>query len=227
MKMVFRVLCFALAMLVSFSAAAQKKEKPFAGIIKYSISYGDGIDAQTKAQLPTETNYYFKDGKVRSEQVSPMYTMSQIALENGSVIILIDVMGQKLATTQTKEDIDRIKAENADVLPADPKVTTVDEFKTICGYKCQKAEVADEEGNVVEVFFTNEIPVGDSFKEMNPVKGISGVAMEYSISTQGMSMTFTAKEVKKGGVNSSMFVIDDDYTKLPFEDFVNMLGGGM
>ena len=65
------------------------------------------------------------------------------------------------------------------------------------------------------------------YHENSQVKGIKGVPMEYTMSTNGMNMTMTAKEVKKGGVNNSMFMITDDYQKLSTEDFARMLGGGM
>ena len=45
MKTLVKVLCVAMALLVSFSVSAQKKEKAFAGIIKYAITYED-VDPQ-------------------------------------------------------------------------------------------------------------------------------------------------------------------------------------
>ncbi len=228
MKTIFKLMCVTLALLVSFSVSAQKKEKTFAGSIKYAITYED-LDPQYKGQVPTEMITYVKDGKVRMDQVSPMYTMSAITLEDGSAIVLFDVMGQKLAMQQSKEDIEKAKAEakeSGDLKESEPEVKATDEVKTIAGYKCTKYEVTTD-GETMEVFVTEDIPMPAIYHENSQVKGIKGVPMQYTMSTQGMNMTMTAKEVKKGGVNNSMFMITDDYQKVTAEEFSKMLGGGM
>ncbi len=229
MKTLVKVLCVVMALLVSFSVNAQKKEKAFAGSIKYSITYED-LDPQYKGQVPTEMiTYVNKDGKVRADQISPMYTMSAISLTDGGAIILFDVMGQKLAMQQTKEDIEKAKSEakeSGDLKDSEPVVEKTDETKTIAGYKCTKYNVTTD-GETMEVFVTEDIPMPDNYYENSQVKGVKGVPMQYTMTSQGMNMTMTAKEVKKGGVNSSMFMITDDYQKVSPEEFSKMLGGGM
>ena len=228
MKTIVKVLCVAMALLVSFSVSAQKKEKTFAGSIRYSISYED-LDPQYKGQVPTEMITYVKDGKVRMDQISPIYTMGAVTLEDGSAIVLIDIMGQKLATQQTKEDMEKAKAEakeSGDLKDWEPEVKATDETKMIAGYKCTKYEVTTD-GETMEVFVTEDIPMPAIYHENSQIKGIKGVPMEYTMSNQGLNMTMTAKEVKKGGVNNSMFMITDDYQKLSAEEFAKMLGGGM
>lgn len=228
MKTLVKVLCVVMALLVSFSVSAQKKEKTFAGIIKYAITYED-LDPQYKGQVPTEMITYVKDGKFRMDQVSPMYTMGSVVLEDGSAIVLIDVMGQKLATQQSKEDIEKAKTEakeSGDLKDSEPVVEKTDETKTIAGYKCTKYNVTTD-GETMEVFVTEDIAMPASYYDNSQVKGVKGVPMQYTMSTQGMNMTMTAKEVKKGGVNNSMFMITDDYQKLSAEEFAKMLGGGM
>ena len=228
MKTIVKVLCVVMAVLVSFSVSAQKKEKTFAGSIKYSITYED-LDPQYKGQVPTEMVTYVKDGKVRADQVSPMYTMSAITLEDGGAIILFDMMGQKIAVQQTKEDIEKAKAEakeSGDLKDSEPVVKATDETKVIAGYKCTKYEVTTD-GETMEVFVTEDIPMHATYYENSQVKGVKGVPMQYTMTSQGMNMTMTAKEVKKGGVNNSMFMITDDYQKMTAEEFSKMLGGGM
>lgn len=229
MKTIVKVLCVTLALLVSFTVSAQKKEKTFVGSIKYAITYED-LDPQYKGQVPTEMiTYVSKDGKVRADQVSPMYTMSAITLPDGGAIVLFDVMGQKLAMEQTKEDIEKAKAEakeSGDLKDEEPVVKATEETKMIAGYKCTKYEVTTD-GETMEVFATDEIPMPENYYENSQVKGVKGIPMEYSMSNQGLNMTMTVKEVKKGGVNNSMFMITDDYQKLSAEEFAKMLGGGM
>ena len=229
MKTIVKVLCVVMALLVSFSVSAQKKEKAFVGSIKYSITYED-LDPQYKGQVPTEMiTYVNKDGKVRADQISPMYTMSAISLTDGGAIILFDVMGQKLAMQQTKEDIEKAKSEakeSGELKDSEPVVEKTDETKTIAGYKCTKYNVTTD-GETMEVFVTEDIPMPDNYYENSQVKGVKGVPMQYTMTSQGMNMTMTAKEVKKGGVNNSMFMITDDYQKVTPEEFSKMLGGGM
>jgi len=230
MKTLVKVLCVVMALLVSFSVNAQKKVKPFAGIIRYEVSVEGDFDAQTKAQLPTEAVVYVKDGKFRTDQVSPMYTIGQVVLEDGSAIILIEAMGQKMASKQSKEELEKAKAEAKEsgaISDKEPVVKITDETKTIAGYKCKKAEITDENGETMEVFFTDEIVLPESYTENSPIKGINGMLMEYTTTANGMTSTMKAKEVKKGGVNASMFMITDDYTEVPWEQFIQMLGGGM
>lgn len=225
-----KFMCVLAILLIAFSANAQKKEKTFAGIIKYGITFESDqeLDAQTKAQLPNELLVYVKDGRVRQEQKSAMYSMASITTEKGDVIILMDVMGQKIATRQVKEEIDKSMEEaKSEGELSDLDYKMVEEYKTIAGYKCQKVEVVDPQGETAEIFVTNEIPVHNSYNDLTMYKGLKGVPLEYVVSQQGFVMTFTAKEVKKGGVNDAMFKITDDYNELSIEEFSSMFGGGM
>ena len=230
MKTIFKLMCVTLALLVSFSVSAQKKEKPFKGIIRYSVNMEGDFDAQTKAQLPTEAVVYVLGEKLRTDQVSPVVTFGQVVLEDGSAIILVEAMGQKIASKQSKADLDKAKeeAKESGVLSdKEPTVKITDETKMIAGYKCKKAEVTDENGETMEVFFTDEIVMPANYTENSPIKGINGMLMEYTTTNNGMTSTMTAKEVKKGGVNNSMFMVTDDYQEVPWEQFIQMLGGGM
>jgi len=225
MKTAMKLLFVLVAISLSLSGYSQKakKVKTFTGIVTYDITYeGEDIDEATKAQLPTQIVVSMKGPKVRNEQVSAFYSMASISdLAAGSAIILIDAMGMKIAVNQTKEDIDKNKAEAGLV---EPEIKFLDETKVIAGYKCKKAEVITGE-DVVEIYYTEEIAVPAGMNDNNGFKGINGMLMQYTINQQGMVMTMTVKSVVKGKVGSGLFVIPDDYEIKTMEELGGMFGG--
>ena len=195
----------------------------FTGSIKYDITYKN-LDPQYKGQVPTETILYVMDDNVRTDQNSPLYTMSAISLEDGGAIVLIDVIGHKLATQQTKDEVEKAQ-ESDNIKTSVPIVKATNEYKTIAGYDCRKYIITTNDENI-EVFVTNKINMPTTYYKNSKFKGINGFPMEYTMTSQGMSTTMTAKEVRKSGVNKSMFTIPDDYQKVSPEEFEKMLNGG-
>jgi|AntAceMinimDraft_14_1070370.scaffolds.fasta_scaffold82667_1 GLPGLI family protein len=223
MKTSIKLFFVILAVAVSVTGYAQKKAKPFKGVVTYGITYeGDEIDAATQAQLPTGVIVSILGNKVRNEQVSAFYSMASISnMDDGSAIILIDAMGMKIGVNQSKEDIDG-NIEEASL--EDPVVTLLDETKEIAGYTCKKAEVSNGD-DIIEVYYTDEINVPTGMNDNNGFKGINGLLMEYSVVQEGMIMIMTVKEVKKGKVNKGMFVIPDDYEIKTMDELGGMFGG--
>ncbi|HOZ29282.1 MAG TPA: DUF4412 domain-containing protein [Bacteroidales bacterium] len=225
MKTTFGLLCILLSLSITISGYAQKakKVKSFGGIITYDITYeGEGIDATTLAQLPSQLVVSINGNKIRNEQISPLYSMSSISnFDDGSTIVLIDMMGMKIAVNQSKEEMEKNLAEAG---IKDPEIKILDETKVIAGYNCKKAEVTTGE-DVVEVYFTDELIVPAGINDQNGFKGINGLLMQYTVNQQGMIMTMTVKEIKKAKVKSGMFVIPDDYEIKTAEELGGMLGG--
>ncbi|MDD3685640.1 MAG: hypothetical protein PHE56_02615 [Bacteroidales bacterium] len=225
MKTTMKLFFVLVAISLSFAGYAQKakKVKTFGGVVTYDITYeGEDLDEATKAQLPTQIVVSVNGNKVRNEQVSAFYSMASISdLEKGSAIILIDAMGMKIAVNQSKEEIEKNKEEGGLV---DPEIKILDETKVIAGYKCKKDEVISGE-EVIEVYYTEEIPVPAGMNDNNGFKGINGMLMQYTINQQGLIMTMTAKEVKKAKVKAGLFLIPDDYDVKTMEELGGMFGG--
>ncbi|MDD3860292.1 MAG: DUF4412 domain-containing protein [Bacteroidales bacterium] len=225
MKTTFRLLCILLAISFTITGYSQKakKVKSFGGIITYDITYeGEDIDATTLAQLPTQLVVSISGNKIRNEQISPLYSMSSISnFDDGSTIVLIDMMGMKIAVNQSKEEMEKNLAEAG---IKDPEIKILDETKVIAGYNCKKAEVTTGE-DVVEVYYTEELVVPSGINDQNGFKGINGLLMQYTVTQQGMTMTMTVKEIKKAKVKGGMFVIPDDYEVKTAEELGGMLGG--
>ena len=224
MKTTIRIFSVLTAILLTSQVFAFAGGDGFNGIITYAVTIeGDDLDAATKAQMPSEMVMYYRDNLVRMEQVSPMYSIASITNTNDeSVIILMDMMGQKFAVKQSAEELKEAKGEIEDDVK--PEVKLINETKVIAGYTCKKAEVT-QDGETMEVYYTNEISVPENENAQNSIEGIDGMLMEFTINQQGMLMTMTVKEVKKTKVKKSFFNIPSDYEIKTMDEFKTMFGG--
>jgi GLPGLI family protein len=208
-----------LAVFVFFALSGfAQKSTAFQGTITYAITFEGEMDAMSKAQMPTEMKQMYKDTKVRTEQISSMGTTVILSdVVSKSTSILFDMMGTKMAITQTKEDID-----NAMKDAVEPKITETAETKTICGYNCKKA-IVEYEDTKMDIYYTTDIEFADA-NALSMYKGIKGILMEYGQAANGVSMKFVAKEVKKGKIKDTMYAIPSDYQIMTQEQFRSMLG---
>ncbi len=215
---------FILTLLISLSVNAQKKAKPFTGVISFNISFeGRELEPNEKAQMPTEIKtYYGKDNLIRTDQISAMGSVSSISnTATNESTVLFDMMGQKMAVKSTKKEYD----ESVKDLKYD--VTYTDDTKTILGYKCKKAIVKDKDGKEMTVYYTQDINVNNPNANNPAFKDIKGVALEYTQPTadEDLTLHLTAKEVKKSKVKKSMFTIPAGYKTITKEEFKSMIGG--
>ncbi|MDL2262702.1 DUF4412 domain-containing protein [Bacteroidales bacterium OttesenSCG-928-I21] len=210
---------FLVAISISIVSFAQKGEASFTGTIKYDVTILSEMDAMTKAQMPTELTFTYGENKVRMDQVSPMAGSTALIYDytNKKLMILLDLMGQLYAITNDLPD-DTESEENVEK----PAIKFVDEAKTIAGYKCKKAEISSKDGDVVEVFYTEEIPTSKGLA--NNFDGINGTLMEFTFSESGIEMNYKVKEVKKGKVKAHLFKVPSDYTTITAEEFGKMFG---
>ncbi|OFX45216.1 MAG: hypothetical protein A2046_05210 [Bacteroidetes bacterium GWA2_30_7] len=219
--MKLNVLILSLALIINFNNLSAQKSTDFQGTVTYNVAVEGELDAMTKAQIPTEMTQTYKGNKVRTEQKSSMGS-TIIITDNETKIttILLDMMGNKMAITQTKEDADKALQEMPEV-----KVTNSEETKTIAGYNCKKAtvEMTGEEKSVLDVYYTNEIIVNNP-NSLSFFKDIKGVLLEYTQSAGEIKMKFTAKKVKKAKVKKSIYKIPEGYQQLTQEQFRSMLG---
>jgi GLPGLI family protein len=224
MKTTFKFFILCAGLLLTASSLVKAGGDGFEGVIKYAIEVeGEELDAATKAQMPSEMVMYYKESLIRMEQVSPMYSIASVSnVADGSVIILMDMMGQKFAVKQSAEDVEKAKEDVGD--EEKPEINFLDETKEIAGYTCKKAEVT-QNGETMEVYYTNEISVPKNENAQNSIEGIDGMLMEFTIVQQGFSMTMTVKEVNKTKVKKTMFTIPPDYEVKTMEEFQTMFGG--
>jgi GLPGLI family protein len=210
---------FALLMISGIFTMSAQKNVPFEGIVKYAISFeGSGLPPQALAMLNgAESVIYIKGDKRRTDMnVAIQSTSAIMDSKTKSIITLMDIMGQKYLIRMNEADIKK-EEEKA------PEISWkyLDETKEIAGYKCKKAEATvkpkDGKEEVVNIFYTEEIPTSD-VKEV--YKGIKGFPMEFMMNQNGIKMTFTTKSVSKELVADAKFDIPKEgYKETTMDDF--------
>ncbi len=223
-KIIMKIsLTFILLLLVS---AALVAGKPFDGVITYKISYPDS--KLTEAQLnmvPKMMTVSIRGSKARTEMnVGGGLVVEILDYVAKTKIALINMMGQKFAIKQTRQEIEKENAEQ-------PKgtVNVTNETKNIAGYNCKKAIVTTDEDGVkttFEVWFTEELGGKDANFD-NPVyKDINGVMLEFTLKTPQAVMKFSATGVEKKSVPAKDFEIPADYTLTTQDELKSKFGGG-
>jgi hypothetical protein len=220
-------LAFIIALLTLSSIDAHA-QKPFKGILTYTISYSGEITPAEIAQQPTEMTLYLRDNKSKTEiiQGGGMVIIHQIYNSNTGMaysLFAIESMGMKFYLKTTKEQLEAKNAENEE-----PTITVTDETKEICGYTAKKVEyvTVDEYGDE----HTTIVWVSEEFggKELNTASqfpGLPGIPLEYSMEIDGVTTTFLVTEIKKGKVKKSDFLIPDDYEEKTEEELESLFGG--
>ena len=208
MKRLFPILLI----LLSVSPLVQAQD--FEGVITFGISYPD-LTPEMKAMeasLPKEMSYHIKGNKTKMEQ--PVMGGSVIVLFNGNTgttETYTDVMGQKVKTVATKEDLDKTLSEQSEM-----KVQILEEEKEVAGYNCKKAIITQEGQPELTIYYSEEINV-ESITSLSPqFKDLKGFPLEYSIAANGMSMQMIAKKVNPQSIDDAVFQAPEgDYREMP------------
>lgn len=210
------------AVAVALPTLAQKK---FEGTVTYSLEYQDlpAEMAMMEAMLPDEMTTQIKGDKTRIEQSLGM-GMSQVTImdtKKESGVLLMDMMGQKMAVEMSKEEAEKMNKKSADA--EKPEFKYLDETKEIAGYKCKKAIATVKGQGEMTVFYTDELPSGMS----KHYEGLKGFPLEYTIDAGQFKLKMTAKTVKKETLGADLFNIPDGYQKMTFAEFEKAMGGMM
>jgi GLPGLI family protein len=184
----------------------------FEGKIVYKMSYSDLTPEMQQAEgmLPKQQTIWIKGNKSRFEQ--NMVQVSSVVIsdsDNGTSIILMDMMGQKYKLDIAKGELDQMIRDQSE-----PVVKYVDGTKEIAGYTCKKAEITmDGFDKTATFWYTEKIPPV-MVKGMEALK-LKGMFMAYTASTQGMTISIEVTSVEKQAVSDDKFVAPDGYTDLP------------
>ncbi len=215
------IICFA----ITSSSFAQKKGKPFNGSIIFSITYSGDIDAATIAQQPKDLTMKILGSKTRTEiSYGPASIISISNGESKTSITLIDMMGQKYAMKKKTEDIDK------EISEAKYEIKYNDSTKTIAGFVCKRAIVSikakdEETATLIPVWYSDEFG-GSEMNYGGQFHGLNGLGLEYEIVTKGIKTVFTVKEVKKGKISDTDFLIPSDFKEISKEEMQKMFSGG-
>ncbi len=226
MKKTTIILLLAIIMSIPSMVFAQKKGKSFSGTIEFALKY-EGMDPAQEAQMPKALSVIISENKSKTVLDAGMYAMNTITDgDSETMLIYLDLMGQKMAYKQTKEELDKSKAEGTK-----PTVKLIDETKEIAGYQCKKAEVSviDEETleeNITVIWYTDEIGISPKANFANQFDGISGYPLETISKGNDVTQIMTATSVKKGKIKATEFLLPSDAKEMTLDEFRTMFGGG-
>lgn len=189
---------------------ANNSMPPGEGYITYQIEYLNADSLQgMEAMLPEEMILYFKENKTCTEIKLGGGLFETRMISDGvnlTMNTLVQALGQKSVLKLNKQDVD---LNYSDRIPL--KLSVTNNTKSIAGYSCSEILVEDSTGNSFNVYFTKELNVVNP-NWSTPFRDIDGILLDYSLSFNGMIMHLIAKEITFKAVDSSLFVVPDNYT---------------
>ncbi len=206
----------AFTLFLSFNSLAQGPS----GYIKYNMSYTES--SMTKEELemmPEETEMWFKGDLVKLRMPMGMGMQSDVLILKDKVVLLMDLMGNKLAMESTKTEVEK---QNSDSKKAVVKLVD-GETKKVAGYDCKKAILSTPDEKDMIVWYSDKIKSNGSwYFQMSEIKGFP---LEFSMKTGEISVRMTAKEVRMENVADAEFTVSSDYKVMSQADMMKMMGG--
>lgn len=212
---------FGLISMISINAvSAQPVRKLSEATIAYDIVINTGEGAPKGADLldGATSVVYLKGNSSRTEMVSSLGTEATIIDgKTGNVTLLKEYGEQKYMIKLTPANWKESNKKSEDVV-----FTYFDDFKTIAGYKCQKAEGRMSDSTVFTVYFTRDLlPLNKDFQYMN--RNLPGLAMQYEAiikkKTGNSVVTYTVSTINFSPVAQSRFDIPKSgYRVMTYEE---------
>lgn len=205
-----------MTLFLSLNALAQGPS----GYIKYNMSYAESnMTKEELEMMPEETEMWFKGDLVKLRMPMGMGMQSDVLILKDKVVLLMDLMGNKLAMESTKSEVE---SQNADTKKAVVKLVD-GETNKVAGYDCKKAILSTPGEKDMIVWYTDKIKSNGSwYFQMSEIKGFP---LEFSMKTGEMSVRMTAKEVRMENVDDAEFTVSSDYKVMSQADMMKMMGG--
>jgi len=202
MKGIISYMLMAFVILTSLPAFAQNKLTE--ATITYTITINtENANPQIADMLDGATStVYLKGNSSRSDLVSSLGMQSTIIDgKTGDVAILKDYGEQKFMINMTSAEWMESNKKYADI-----EFTYEEEYKTIAGYKAQKAVGKLADGTEFTVYFTRDlVPVNKDFQYIN--KNLPGLALEYEAVFGKSIVTYSVSNINFNPVPLSRFVL--------------------
>jgi GLPGLI family protein len=229
MKKVKLLLAALFLVYMTTSVVAQKANLKDGFIVNYTLTLsGDGGEmAGMEMFMPKQMIMTVKGTKSKIEL--PIENIGNTTVladnKNGSGVMLLDMMGQKMQMSLTSDQMKKMSAEGEEMAKK-LKVKLSGNTKEIAGYKCEEAIVTGGEmTEQLSIYFTKDIPFVKSSYNASYAGLIDGCLMEFSSSVNQISMTMTASSVTSTKVGDDAFSIPAGYTEMSSEQMQQMLGG--
>ncbi|MBK7963986.1 MAG: hypothetical protein IPK10_00800 [Bacteroidetes bacterium] len=130
------ILPISLLVVLSFIWATSSIAQSSSGYIKFAMSYTEsGMTKEEMAMMPEETEMWFKNDLMKLRLPMGMGMQSDVLILKDKVVLMMDLMGNKLAMESTKMDVEK---QNDITKKATVKLIE-GELKNIAGYDCKKA----------------------------------------------------------------------------------------
>jgi len=159
---------------------------------------------------------YLKANSSRTEMITPLGNQHTIIDGNtGNVTVLREWGAQKYMITMTPKNWKEYNQKYENIT-----FVYFEEYKTIAGYKCQKAvgSLNDSAKTTFTVFFTKElVPSNNDFQYLN--RGLPGLAMEYGVVKGGDVHTYIVNNINFDPIPAAKFEIPKSgYRVLTYEE---------
>jgi GLPGLI family protein len=140
--------------------------------------------------------------------------------KTGNVTILKDYGDQKYMIKMTTDNWKESNKKYEGVT-----FTFENDFKTIAGYKCQKAIGKLSDTSTFTVYFTRDLePINKDFQYLN--KNLPGLAMQYEASLGKLKVTYTVSSINFNPVPASKFDLPKSgYRVMIYEESKGITGG--
>lgn len=217
MKKTNNILIAIASLMASTLLMAQEPRKLTEATISYDIVINtNNANPQASDLLDGATSViYLKGNSSRSEMISSLGTQATIIDgKTGEVVILKNYGEQKYLITLTPDNWKQTNKKYDGI-----KFTYYEEYKTIIGYKCQKAIGRLADSTSFTVYFTKElIPENKEFEYIN--KNLPGLALQYEAIQGKRTVTYTVSNINFiNPVPQSKFDIPvSGYRKMTYEE---------
>lgn len=191
-------------MLIFFPVETNAQRKLSEGSITYDISINSSDSNSKIAEMfdGAVSVVYIKGFLSKSEMISSLGVQSTITnSKTGNVHILKEYGNQKYMILLTLQDWKDANSKYEDI-----KFTYEEDFRTIKGYKCQKAVGLLSDGTSFTVYFTRELkPENYEFQYAN--KTLPGLTLEYESTLGNLKVTYKASNISFNPIPVSKFDI--------------------
>lgn len=212
---------YTLIMALSVGGSIEAQRKLTEATISYDILINTSNSTPQAADLldGATSVIYLKGTSSRSEMISSLGTQATIIDgKSGDVTVLKDYGEQRYMISLTPANWKQSNKKYEGIT-----FTYYDEFKTIAGYKCQKALGKLADGSTFTVYFTKELlPANKDFQYLN--KNLPGLAMQYEASMGKTLVTYTVSTINFNPVPLTKFDLPKSgYRVMTYEE---SMGGG-
>ena len=219
MKKVSIIITGILALITATNLSAQRKLTE--ATISYDIVINSGDKAPQAADLldGATSVIYLKGTSSRSEMISSLGTQATIIEgKSGDVTVLKDYGEQKYMIKMTPQNWKESNKKYEGI-----SFVYENEYKTIAGYKSQKAIGKLSDGTTFTVYFTRDLlPVNKDFQYLN--KNLPGLAMQYEATMGNLVVTYTVSTINFNPVPLTKFDLPrSGYRIMTYEE---SMGGG-